>query len=104
MSKQYHKNLVEAVGSSFYYYSHHKDLNLTKVGYGDFEKLTNGWLDEYRGNWEIYDCSAPIVYNIFKPCVDQLVYRIMDATEKEIERRFAEKWHDYMEQLETKKD
>lgn len=90
MSKQYHSGLVEAVGSSFYYYTHHKEFNLTKNVSLDFERLTNGWIDEYRGNWEIYDASAPPVYNIFKPCVDQLVYRIMDATEKEIERRVNE--------------
>lgn len=97
MGKQYHDNLIEAVGSSFYYYTHMKEINLTN---GDFEKLTKSWLDEYRGNWEIYNNTSPIVYNSFKPCVDQLVYRIIEATEDEIQRRFVEKWNDYMEQLE----
>jgi hypothetical protein len=92
---------VEAVGASFYYYTHHKEINLTSATV-DFEKFSSGWLDEYRGNWEIYNNSSPIVYNIFKPCVDQLVYRIMDATEKEIERKVAERVNEYISKLESK--
>lgn len=89
MSKEYHDKLIEAVGSSFYYYANHKEINLTRST-AEFEKFTKGWISEYQGNWEIFDNSAPIKYNIFKPCVDQLVYSVMDATEKEIERRVNE--------------
>ena len=102
MSKEYHSRLVEAVGSSFYYYTHHKEINLTSEAV-DFEKFTSGWVNEYRGNWEIYDTSAPIVYNSFKPCVDQLVCSIMDATEKEIERRVSERFNEYIVKLENKR-
>lgn len=90
MSKQYHNSLVEAVGSSFYYCTNHKDFDLTNAKQVDFESFANGWVKKYRGDWDIYSSSAPMVYNTFKPCVDQLVYRIMDATEKEIERRVNE--------------
>jgi len=98
MSKQYHSNLVEAVGSSFYYYTNHKDFDLTSSQV-DFETFASGWIKKYRGDWDIYNHSAPMVYNTFKPCVDQLVYRIMDATEKEIERRVEERVNEYIVKL-----
>jgi len=102
MSKEYHNSLVEVVGSSFYYYTHHKEFDLSTAKAEDFKRLSSGWLNEYQGNWEIYNASAPIVYNIFKPCVDQLVYSIMDATEKEIERRVSERFNEYIVKLENK--
>ena len=100
MSKQYNQNLVEAVGSSFYYYVHMKDINLAGGDHVDFEKLTKGWADEYFGNFN-FNSMPPIHFNTFKPCVDQLVYRIMDATEKEIERRVNEILNDRLSKLET---
>ena len=102
MSKEYHSSLVEAIGSSFYYYSHHKELNLTSASVEDFERFTSGWLDKYQGNWGVHNNSTPMTYNTFKPCVDQLVYRVMDATEKEIERRVSERFNEYIVKLENK--
>ncbi len=100
MSNEYHKNLVEAVGSSFYYYTEHKNFNLTDAKQVDFESFANGWINKYRGDWDVYSSSAPMVYNTFKPCVDQLVYRVMDATEKEIDRRVKERVNEYLTKLE----
>jgi hypothetical protein len=103
MSNQYHKNLVEAVGSSFYYYAHHKDFDLIN-GRVDFESFTSGWIKKYHGDWDIYSKPQPMVCNTFKPCVDQLVYRIMDATEKEIERQVNERVNKYLTEYIPTKD
>jgi hypothetical protein len=102
MSNRYHSNLVEAVGSSFYYYTHHKDLNLSLASAEDIKRLTSGWLDKYQGNWGAYNNSIPMTCNTFKPCVDQLVYRILTATEDEIERRVGERVNEYIAKLESK--
>lgn len=103
MSNKYHSNLVEAVGSSFYYYTNHKgfDLASSKV---DFESFTSGWIKKYHGAWDIYNTSQPMVYNTFKPCVDQLVCRILQATEDEIERRVNERVNKYFTEYEPAKE
>ena len=100
MSDKYHDNLVEAVGSSFYYYTNHKDFNLVNSQV-DFESFASGWIKKYRGDWDIYNNSQPMTYNTFKPCVDQLVYRILTATEDEIERRVNERVNEYISKLEA---
>lgn len=104
MSKQYHEMLVEAVGSSFYYYSHHKDLDLSRATAEDFERFASGWIDKYRGNWGVYNNSIPMTCNTFKPCVDQLVYKIINGTEKEIERIVSERVNEILIRLEEKGD
>jgi len=101
VSKQYFENLVEAVGSSFYYYTHMKEINLASNLCLDYEKLMTGWADEYHGEWNLQGGLTPLHYNTFKPAVDQLVRRIIKATEDEIQRRFAEQWNDYMNNLGT---
>lgn len=102
MNSKYHEMLVEAVGSSFYYYTNHKDFDLTSAKQVDFEAFANGWVKKYRGDWNIYNSSAPMAYNTFKPCVDQLVYRIIDGTEKEIERRVNERVNEVLTRLDKK--
>ena len=90
MSNEYHKNLVDAVGSSFYYYTNYKDFDVTNLTAESFKDFCSGWIKKYRGDWGTHSYTATVTYNTFKPCVDQLVYRIMDATENEIERRVNE--------------
>ena len=102
MSDEYHKNLVEVVGSSFYYYTEHEYFNLTDDKQVDFESVSNGWINKYRGDWNNYSSLSPMVYNTFKPCVDQLVYRVMAETENEIERRVNERVNEYLTKLENK--
>lgn len=104
MGRQYHDSLVEAVGTSFYYYTHHKDFDLTRANAVDFETFTNGWIKKYSGNWDVYGNSAPIEYNAFKPCVDQLVYRILTVTEDEIERRVSERVNEFISKANKKGD
>tara|TARA_R110000772_G_scaffold125112_2_gene231778 strand:+ start:3783 stop:4085 length:303 start_codon:yes stop_codon:yes gene_type:complete len=99
MSKQYHDNLVEAVGSSFYYYTNHKDFDLTSAKLVDFENFANGWIKKYHGDWGIYNNSQPMACNTFKPCVDQLVYKVIAATESEIDRRVSEIVNEYLSNL-----
>ena len=89
MGNQYHNSLVEAVGSAFYYYTNRKDFDLINSQV-DFESFANGWIKKYHGDWDAFSNSQPLMHNTFKPCVDQLVYRIMRATEDEIERRITE--------------
>lgn len=100
MSDQYHSNLVEEVASSFYYYTNHKDLDLTNLTEKSFEDFSNGWVRKYHGDWGTHSATATMTYNTFKPCVDQLVYRILTATEDEIERRVAERVNEYISKLE----
>lgn len=102
MSNKYHSDLVEAVGSSFYYYTEHENFNLSNPAAIDFESFTSGWVDKYRGSWDIYNSSAPMTYNTFKPCVDQLVYRILSATESEIERRVNERVSEFVSDFDKK--
>lgn len=90
MSKEYYNDLIEAVGSSFYYYSHKREINLTSKTFEDFEKIKDGWIKEYRAGFDITDLDAPFQVNFFKPAVDMLVHQVLEATEKEIERRVGE--------------
>ena len=99
MSSQYQKNLIEAVGSSLYYYTNHKNIDLTNNGAGSFDQLKIGWVNEYHGSRDLYNNPNLVTYNTFKPCVDQLVCRIIDATEKEIDERVAERVNDYISKM-----
>jgi hypothetical protein len=98
MSNKYHSNLVEAVGSSFYYYTNHKDFNLLNSQV-NFEAFASGWIEEYHGDRGVHSNSQPMTYNTFKPCVDQLVYRILTATEDEIERQVSKRVNEYISKL-----
>lgn len=62
----------------------------------DFESFSSGWIKKYHGDWGICNNSQPMAYNTFKPCVDQLVYRILTTTEGEIERRVKERVGEYI--------
>tara|TARA_R110000744_G_scaffold170264_1_gene288376 strand:- start:524 stop:820 length:297 start_codon:yes stop_codon:yes gene_type:complete len=97
MSSEYHKKLVEAVGSSFYYYTNHKNFDLTKSDQTDFEAFAFGWIKKYRGDWDIYSERSPYVCNTFRPCVDQLVARIINATEDEIDRKVNERLREHID-------
>ena len=99
MSNQYHKNLIEAVGSSFYYYTNHKNIDLANRAVGSFDQLKVGWINEYHGSRDLYNNPEFVMYNTFKPCVDQLVGRIIEATEKEIDERVAERVNDYISKM-----
>ena len=101
MSKEYNDNLVRLIGSSLYYYTHKEEINLASGTWMDYKKLTSGWVDEYRGKQRNFNEYQPLVFNSFKPMVDQLVHAIFEATEDEIERRLAEKWHDFMDKQEN---
>lgn len=92
MNKEYHRKLVEVVGSSFYYFTHMKEINLTCRTQEDFEKLTTAWIKEYSGGRDLSGAIVPLEFNLFKPAVDQLVNAIFSATENEIERRLNERW------------
>lgn len=98
MSKrEYSEKLIQVVGSSLYYFIHMKEIDVTSGHYADFEQLGEGWIKEYRGEWNLDGPIIPLAFNMFKPMVDQMIHSIMDATEDEIERQVAERWNKYME-------
>lgn len=103
MSKrEYSEKLIQVVGSSLYYYTHMKEIDVTSRHYADFEQLTEGWIKEYRGEWNLNDPIIPLQLNMFKPMVDQIIHQIMEATEDEIQRRFAEQWDRYQNKLDKR--
>ena len=91
MSYKYQSALVEAVGSSFYYFNNQQKFDLTKPNSFSFKDFTDGWVDLYQGKQHNFNNVYIPQYNIFRPCVDQLVHRILTVTEDEIERRVNEK-------------
>lgn len=97
MSNKYFDDLVKAVGNSFYYYTHMDEINLTNMSAIDFDELNNRWVKEYTGDlsWDNHATRPRILFNTFKPAVDQLVISVINATQDEIERRVNERLHEY---------